>query len=51
MVDRAWDAMYAWAEERGIEQHYGGWDVYEIDPTKVNEPGEVRTRLYYPMWS
>ena len=49
LVGQAWDAMFAWGEKQGIEQHDGGWDVYENDPTEVDEPGQLRTRLYYPM--
>ena len=49
LVGQAWDAIFAWGKEQGIEQHYGGWDVYENDPTEVNDPSEIRTRLYYPL--
>ena len=48
LVGEAWNAMFAWGKEHDVEQHYGGWDVYENDPTEVSDPGELRTRLYYP---
>ena len=49
LVGAAWNAVFAWCKEQGIEQHYGGWDVYENDPGEVSDPGEIRTRLYHPL--
>lgn len=48
-VGTAWDAIYAWCDERGIERRFGGWDAYENDPTEVDSPHEYRTRLYLPL--
>ncbi len=48
-VAAAWDAMNAWREERGLSPGFGGWDVYENDPTEVSDPKEIRTRLYQPL--
>lgn len=48
-VGAAWDAIYAWAAEKGEPQRWGGWDVYENDPDSVNDPSELRTRLFYPL--
>jgi len=48
-VGSAWDAIYAWCDERGIERRIGGWDVYENDPADVGDPKEYRTRLYLPL--
>ena len=48
-IGEAWDAVFAWAAQQNIEQHQGGWDVYENDPTEVSDPAQIRTRLYYPL--
>jgi effector-binding domain-containing protein len=48
-VGAAWDAINTWRQERGIEPVFGGWDVYENDPTEVSDPSEIRTRLYQPL--
>jgi effector-binding domain-containing protein len=48
-VGAAWDAIDAWRKERGIAPAFGGWDIYENDPTEVSDPGELRTRLYQPL--
>ena len=48
-VGAAWDALNAWREERGMEIGYGGWDVYENDPSEVAGPSELRTRIYQPL--
>jgi len=48
-VGNAWDAIYGWCDERGIERRFGGWDVYENDPTEVSDPNAYRTRLYLPL--
>lgn len=48
-VGLAWDAMRAWCAERNIDAHWGGWDVYENDPSEVSDPGELRTRIYQPL--
>lgn len=48
-VGEAWDALYAWCDERGIERRFGGWDIYENDPSQVKNPAELRTRLYLPL--
>ena len=45
-----WDALFAWAEERGrIAHRDGGWDVYENDPSQVSRPEELVTRLHLPL--
>jgi effector-binding domain-containing protein len=49
-VGAAWDAINAWREERGIALTFGGWDIYENDPTEVSDPRELRTRLYQPLY-
>lgn len=48
-VGEAWDALFAWGEASGIEKHFGGWDIYENDPTEVDDPSQIRTRLCYPL--
>lgn len=48
-VGKAWDAMGAWCAEHGIEVNFGGWDVYENDPSTVPDPSELRTRIYQPL--
>lgn len=48
-VGAAWDAINAWREERGYAPGFGGWDIYENDPSEVNDPRELRTRLYQPL--
>ncbi len=48
-VGAAWDAINAWREERGMEIGFGGWDVYENDPSEVSDPSELRTRIYQPL--
>ncbi|MGE0623942.1 MAG: GyrI-like domain-containing protein [Pseudomonadales bacterium] len=48
-VGDAWDALYGWCDERGIERRFGGWDVYENDPTGIDDPKDYRTRLYLPL--
>lgn len=48
-VGAAWDAINAWRVGRGIEAGFGGWDVYENDPTEVSSPSEIRTRIYQPL--
>jgi effector-binding domain-containing protein len=48
-VGEAWDALNAWCAEQGIEVHFGGWDVYENDPSTVSDPSELRTRIYQPL--
>ena len=46
----SWDALFAWAEERGrITDLRGGWDVYENDPSQVSSEAELRTRLVLPL--
>ncbi|MEM6999227.1 MAG: GyrI-like domain-containing protein [Pseudomonadota bacterium] len=46
-VGPAWEAMGAWAAERGLS-FAGGWDVYENDPDTVADESELRTRLFLP---
>ncbi len=48
-VGAAWDAINAWREARGMTAGFGGWDIYENDPTEVSDPRELRTRLYQPL--
>ena len=48
-VGAAWDAINAWREERGMDVGFGGWDIYENDPSEVSDPKEIRTRLYQPL--
>lgn len=48
-VGAAWDAINAWREERGMDIGFGGWDIYENDPSEVSDPKEIRTRLYQPL--
>ena len=48
-VGPAWDAVNAWCAEQGVNVHFGGWDVYENDPTTVSDPSEIRTRIYQPL--
>lgn len=48
-VGAAWDAIDAWRKERGMETGFGGWDVYENDPSEVDDPRELRTRIYQPL--
>ena len=48
-VGEAWDAINAWREERGMDSTFGGWDIYENDPSEVSDPKELRTRLYQPL--
>jgi effector-binding domain-containing protein len=48
-VGEAWDAITAWFREQNLEFAFGGWDVYENDPTEVTDPSELRTRLYQPL--
>jgi effector-binding domain-containing protein len=48
-VGKAWDAITAWFGEHNLEFAFGGWDVYENDPTEVKDPSELRTRLYQPL--
>ena len=48
-VGTAWDAINAWRQERGLEIGFGGWDVYENDPSEVTDPSELRTRIYQPL--
>jgi effector-binding domain-containing protein len=48
-VGAAWDAINTWREELGLEISFGGWDVYENDPSEVASPGELRTRIYQPL--
>jgi effector-binding domain-containing protein len=48
-TSEAWDAVFAWAAEQNIEQHWGGWNVYENDPSELSDPTQQRTRLYYPL--
>jgi len=48
-VGAAWDAINAWREKHGFEPGFGGWEIYENDPTEVSDPREFRTRLYQPL--
>jgi effector-binding domain-containing protein len=48
-VGLAWDALREWCADQQIETAFGGWDVYENDPTTVNSPQEIRTRIYQPL--
>lgn len=48
-VAAAWDAVNAWRSERGMAGGFGGWDVYENDPSEVSDPRELRTRIYQPL--
>ena len=48
-VGAAWDAIDAWRRERDLESGFGGWDVYENDPSEVSDPKELRTRIYQPL--
>ena len=48
-VGDAWDAINIWREERGLPNTFGGWDIYENDPSEVSDPSELRTRLYQPL--
>lgn len=45
----AWDALREWCTEQRFEVGFGGWDVYENDPTTVSNPQEIRTRIYQPL--
>lgn len=48
-VGEAWDAITTWFREQNLQFAFGGWDVYENDPTEVKDPSELRTRLYQPL--
>lgn len=48
-VGEAWEALSAWCAGQGIEVNFGGWDVYENDPSTVSDPSELRTRIYQPL--
>jgi effector-binding domain-containing protein len=48
-VANAWDALNAWCADQGIEVDFGGWDVYENDPSTVTDPSQLRTRIYQPL--
>ena len=48
-VGTAWDDLNAWREEQGLPQGFGGWDIYENDPSEVDDPKELRTRLVQPL--
>lgn len=48
-VGKAWDALNAWCTDQGIEVDFGGWDVYENDPSTVSDPSQLRTRIYQPL--
>lgn len=48
-VGAAWDALNAWSAEQDIHVNFGGWDIYENDPTTVADPSELRTRIVQPL--
>jgi len=48
-VGEAWDALNAWCADQGFDVGFGGWDVYENDPSEITNPNELRTRIYFPL--
>ncbi len=48
LVGIAWEAIFAFAREEGLEKRAAGWDEYVNDPASVS-PKQVQTRLYLPV--
>ncbi len=49
LSDKGHDAVYKYAQENNYEIIGSPWEVYMNDPSTVNDPLEIHTRIYYPV--
>jgi len=48
-IEKAYNALQAWADEHDRELAEGPWEVYWTDPNEVPNPAEWKTEVVWPV--